>query len=209
MAIEWGAVRQRLEDNERALLWANHPDEAAVRAVHRQRMIALSERRGCENLASRHNWILVCALGAEQYGFLIAGLLQVARLPAYTPMGSYRSCRLGVFAWHGDIRSVVCARSLFHLDEEVPTRVGDPIVFPKSLGGRSALRVDAFGEIISMDRENTPFLPEIDSSWSRYVRGRTHGGVNVVDLDAVTRHPIFSECDGAKFLDGLEITTPI
>ena len=190
--IDWGEVRATLEANERALARAVNPDASAVGAVRRRRMVALAGRGARTQSDDRRVSMLVCTLCGERYGIDLAELSHVGRLANVTAISSDAPGVLGVFAWRGEVRTLVCARAVLGLEPAPAARIGDYIVVPHRLHDEVALRVDGVEQIVSIAETSLAAPGEGQVHTNRFVRGRTADGIAVVDMASLLRASLFS-----------------
>jgi len=190
--IDWVEVRAKLQENERLLARALHPDGEVRRTVRRRRMLELARRGAPTKRAAPIASMLVGMVCDERYGFDLAELSHVGLLSNFTPIFSDVPAVLGVSAWRGDVRTVICLRAMLGLEPPPIAKIGDHTLFPRRLSNQVALRVDGIDRIVQV----SDAIPGPgDADWvhtNPHIRGRTVDGVAMVDLNSLLGDPLVS-----------------
>lgn len=192
MSIDWANVRTRLLQAEQSLTRIIHPDAATIRAAYHRRMLETADRRDAASVvAAKRVPVLVCLLGDERYGVELRELKRIDRLSDFAPIRGDRDGVLGVFAWQGEARTVLCLKQLLGLEKTTSVQLGDVILILSRPHEQVALRVDGTEKIVSLEDDSPSEHDALQGSDNRCTRHRTKEGINMIDMNALLQHPTF------------------
>jgi len=173
VAIDWGRIRQHLDDARIALEKGWTPDRVEIERILKARAKALAREPAKTNARDQTVEIVEFILGYETYIIEAQYVREVYPLENLTPLPCTPAFVLGVVNVRGEILSVIDLKKFFDLPEKGLTDLNKVIVL-QSEGMLFGILADAVLDVrrISLT-EIQPSLPTLIGVRDRYLRGIT------------------------------------
>ena len=192
-AIDWEAVKDRLEQNR--LSWGKPPEDDPRRlaAIMEGRERQLSERRRRGRARREETPFLIFSLGPERYGMALKDLAEVAPFRAVAPLPQAPAGLLGVMNLRGVVLSVMDLAAL----------LGLPVAADRPAGFVLVTRGDAFSlgfrvdEVTDIRRIASDGMSRPSETASPYAAGLAEDQTVILSRNALLTHPLINDKETA------------
>lgn len=191
-AIDWAAVRARLEASQGALDVALDASAERVEAILLERTRSLAATGTVAQRAAAADRVLVVRLADAPYGLWLDRLAGLAPLHACAAAPRGPASLLGLMTVRGGIWTIFDLARLLGIDSA--SSEGGHVVLLRHASRRIGLRVERADNIRRLARSATRPLPgDGPSPAAGLIEGLGPDGLVVIDVDALWAHPAITE----------------
>lgn len=201
--IDWQAVKERLDNSERALQKALQPGAAQINAVYRHRAKRLAIRGGQKDAGKpvqseapkEATPVLSFWLGDELYAIPLTCLAEIICQPACAHVPGASKDLLGVVNLHGAIRPVLDAHAIFGPPrQEDGGKAGYIVFLRRQEGAEVGVKVDRIGEVCLVNEgELTVMGSEAGGLRGRFIKGVTKDAMIIINVREMLSAVVFVE----------------
>jgi len=191
-AIDWAAIRARMEAAQGALDVALEASPDRVEAILLERTQSLAASGAVAQLAAVPDRALVVRLAGEAHGLWLDRLAGVAPLATCVAAPSGPASLLGLMTVRGDIWTVFDLARL--LGAEGVQSASSHVVLLRHASRRIGLSVERTDDIRLLARSGVRPLPDEGTSPAvGLIEGLGPDGLILIDIDALWAHPAITE----------------
>lgn len=179
--IDWQAVRQQLEANQRELEQVLSPTPQRIEEVYRTRAIKLAQEEKKESTVLSSLPVLVFRLGPERFALELKSIAEVLRFEECTPIPRSPTQFLGVISLRGEFHAVVDLRRWLTSSGDVPDTAGFVLVLQRGIRKEQiGLKVDSIEELAEIQPEEL-----VRSAQGKLTAGVVAGSITLISAEAV------------------------